>query len=153
MGKTTMTVSEKLKEAITKLKENNLTLSIIHGENVHTSTDRGVKPLLSLIDVCGTLCGAVAADKVVGKAAAFLYIKLGVFEIYADVISTHALELLQKNGIKVAFGEESAAIRNRRGDGFCPMESAVMDISDADEALSAIRSTLARLSSSDWNKA
>ena len=142
-----MTTNKKLDKLVEKLKNESLTLALEHGGEVYTSTERGVKPLLLLIESCGTLGGAIAADKVVGKAAAFLYLKLEVSEIYADVISTHALALLRENGVKVSFGEEALAIRNRRGDGFCPMETAVMDISEVDAALTAIRQTLARLNS------
>lgn len=142
-----MTTNKKLDKLVEKLKNESLTLALEHGAEIYTSTERGVKPLLLLIESCGTLGGAVAADKVVGKAAAFLYLKLEVSEIYADVISTHALALLRENGVKVSFGEEALAIRNRRGDGFCPMETAVMDISEVDAALTAIRQTLARLNS------
>ena len=142
-----MTTNKKLDELVEKLKNESLTLVIEHDGEVHTSIERGVKPLLLLIDSFGTLRGAVAADKVVGKAAAFLYLKLEVSEIYADVISAHALALLRENGVKVSFGTETLAIRNRRGDGFCPMETAVMDISEVDAALTAIRQTLARLNS------
>ena len=142
-----MTMNKKLDKLVEKLKNESLTLVIEHDGEIYTSTERGVKPLLLLIESCGTLGGAIAADKVVGKAAAFLYLKLEVSEIYADVISTHALALLRENGVKVSVGEEALAIRNRRGDGFCPMETAVMDISEVDAALTAIRQTLARLSS------
>ena len=76
-----------------------------------------------------------------------LYVRLGVSEVYADVISTPALSVLKDAGINVSFALETEAIRNRRGDGFCPMESAVMNISDTDDAITAIYETLKRLNS------
>ena len=52
------------------------------------------------------LKGASIADKVVGKGAAALMILGGIKELYTDIISTKALELLQKSDIKVDFTEE-----------------------------------------------
>ena len=53
------------------------------------------------------LKGASIADKVVGKGAAALMILGGIKELYTDIISTKALELLQKSDIKVGLTVES----------------------------------------------
>lgn len=42
------------------------------GSTIYISTERGVKPLIDRIDDGTDLQGFSAADKVVGKAAAFL---------------------------------------------------------------------------------
>ena len=138
-------MSDRLNNAVSILRDGDYTLAVIHGDCVYTSKERGVKPLLELYEQYGDLCGAIAADKVVGKAAALLYVRLGVAELYTDVISTHALAVLKDNGIDVLYSVETDAIRNRRGDGFCPMETAVMDISDPDSAIAAIYATLKAL--------
>lgn len=121
------------------------TLVIVKNE-VRTFRERGVKPLLSLLDSSIDLSLASASDKVVGKAAAMLYVKLGIKELYASVLSKPALEVLTKNGISAEYGKLVGAIRNRTGDGFCPMESAVIDITDIDEAILAVRAKMAELS-------
>ena len=64
------------------LVENDCTCVIIKGDFCFESKQRGVKPLLELIDAGYDVSCGVAADKVVGKAAAFLYILLGIKEIY-----------------------------------------------------------------------
>lgn len=121
------------------------TLVIVKNE-VRTFRERGVKPLLSLLDSSIDLSLASASDKVVGKAAAMLYVKLGIKELYASVLSKPALEVLTKNGISAEYGELVGAIRNRSGDGFCPMESAVINITDIDEAILAVKAKMAELS-------
>ena len=127
------------------LVENGCTCVVIKGEFCFESKQRGVKPLLALIDEERNVCGGVAADKVIGKAAAFLYILLGIKEIYADVISEPAIELLHKSGISVEYGERVPMIRNRDGSGFCPMEQATLMVEDEKIALEVIRETLRSL--------
>ncbi len=105
-----------------------------------TSDRRGVAPLVSLISKrgFGSLPGAYAADKVAGKATAFLYLILGISEIYAKVISRSAHALLAEHGVKAEYCELTDHIINRSGDGICPFEEAVLNISDEKEAFSAI---------------
>ncbi len=112
---------------------------------VYKSSLRGVAPLLELLDSGVDYSGFCAGDKVVGKAAAFLYCLLGVSAVYAPVISRAALGVLADHGIRVDYGVCAEAIFNRKGDGLCPMETATGDISDPHQALAAIRKTLAAL--------
>lgn len=130
-----MTNLEQAKEI---LEQNNDTCVFFDGENTYTSKDRGVKPLLQMLQNKTDVKDFSVADKVVGKAAAFLYVLLGVKELYAKVISQHALTVLQEHKIDVSYGELVEAIRNRTNTGFCPMETAVLQIEDADTALQAI---------------
>jgi hypothetical protein len=90
--------------------------------------------------------GYSAADKVVGKAAAFLYCLLGIRALYAGILSQPALEVLEKAGIPAQYDTLVPAIRNRAGDGFCPMETAVREITDPAHAPEAIQKALQRLS-------
>lgn len=102
------------------------------------SLERGVAPLLKLLQEEKSLVGFSAADKVVGKAAAFLYVLLKVERLYAAVISKYALVVLEFYGVPVEYGELVDAIKNRKGDGFCPMETAVLEINEPDEAVAAV---------------
>lgn len=115
-------------------------------DKIYTSTEQGVKPLLAWIDSSTDMKGFAAADKVVGKAAAFLYVILGVKAVYAGVISEPAKKVLTENGIDVEYGTLTDAIRNRAGTGFCPMETAVKGISEPYAALEAVRQKLRQLS-------
>lgn len=105
--------------------------------------DRGIKPLFDLIDSGKSLAKYSVADKVVGKAAALLYCKIGIMEIYAGVISRTARKTLGRAGISVEYGELTDRIINRSGTGFCPMESAVIDIDDISEAETVLRRRMA----------
>lgn len=113
----------------------------------YTSMERGVKPLLAWLDSNIEFSGYSAADKVVGKAAAMLYVLLGVSNVHAIVISVKAKEVLEQHGIGVTYDSLVERIRNRTNTGFCPMEEAVWEIEDLQDALQAIRDKVALLAS------
>jgi len=134
-----------LKKAKEHLLAQGCTCVLWAGEKVYTSCQRGVKPLLELLDGGTDLRGYCAADKVVGKATAFLYCLLGVRAVWAPVMSRAALEVLEDHGIDAHYESLTDAILNRKKDGFCPMETATRDIRDPETALTAIRDTLKAL--------
>ena len=121
------------------------TCVICRRDETYADTQRGVKPLLDLLDHGIRLPGFSAADKVVGKATAFLYVLLGVSAVYTPVVSASARDVLVKNGIELHFECEVDFIENRTKTGKCPMESAVADIDRPDAALAAIRAKYAQL--------
>ena len=103
-----------------------------------TSQARGVKPLVDAIALGdGRFAGARCYDRIVGRAAAFLYAKLAVASVFAPVMSTGAIRLLRRHGIACRCITETESIRNRRDDGPCPMDTAVKDVGDdrVDEAV------------------
>ena len=128
-----------LKRARALLIEGGYTCVLCRGSEVHTATARGVKPLVDWLDSGIDLNGFSAADKVVGRATAFLYVLLGVKAVHALVMSTPAKDALESNGITALCDREVGGIINRRGDGPCPFEEAVLGINSPAEALSAIR--------------
>ena len=131
--------------AIALLQKERLTCAVCRGDTVYKSTARGVAPLLHWLDNGLCFRGFCAADKVVGAGAAYLYVLLGVTELYADVISEKALEILTRFDVSVDFGLYVARIRNRAGDGYCPIEEAVEDVTDPQDAPARIRARLATL--------
>ncbi len=113
---------------------------VLYREGVqYTSQARGVKPLVAWYEESLDLTGFSAADKVVGRATAFLYALLGVKAVYAGVISRPALAVLADHGIEAQYGKLVDNIINRAGDGICPFELAVLGISDQRDAYRAIR--------------
>ena len=127
------------------LATGNYTCVISCGEELFFATDRGVKPLLNWLDSGANMAGASAADKVVGRATAFLYCLLRVSRVYAGVMSRPAAQVLEENGIDAHWGKLVDGIINRRGTGPCPFEDAVMHITDPQEALTAIRNRMAQM--------
>lgn len=132
-------------ERARRMLEGDYTCVVCRDDAVYTATERGVKPLLDWLDRGIDLTGFSAADRVVGRATAFLYCLLGVKEVYARIMSTPAAQVLRANGIKIAADQEVPGIINRRKTGPCPFENAVLHIDTPTEALAAIRQQMARM--------
>ena len=126
------------------LADGGYTCVISDGEKTLTSRERGVKPLIAFIDGGEDFRGFVAADKIVGKAAAMLYALMGVKRLHAQVMTKAAAAVCRRYGIDPSCDTLTDRIINRKGDGICPMEQTVADIDDPTEAKRAI---IARLRS------
>jgi len=109
------------------------------------SDERGVKPLVMLLDSDADCRGFSAADKIVGKAAAMLFSLLGVSGVYAAVMSEAGKAYLDSKGIKSEYGALVPEIINRAGTGRCPMEQAVSETDDAREGFARIKERIAQL--------
>lgn len=121
------------------------TCVLCRGDITYTATGRGVMPLLRWLEQGTDLRGFSAADKVVGKATAYLYCLLGVEAVFARVMSRGAMDILRQNGVAADADKVVPCIINRSGDGQCPMEQAVAEVSDPHDAPAAIRKKLAEL--------
>ena len=121
------------------LEEKGCTCVLCKGDDLLFSFEHGVKPLLAWIDEGKDLTGYGAADQVIGKAAALLYICLGVRDLYGQVISDPAIQVLEEHGVACAYDERVPYIINRMKNGMCPMEQTVLDISDPKEAVTALK--------------
>ena len=134
-----------LSKACSMLTEGNYTCVVCRDETVYTATERGVKPLLNWVEAGLDLSGFSAADRVVGRGAAFLYCLLKVKVVHAGVMSEPAAQVLRSHGIEAKMDSLVPGIINRRGDGPCPFEAAVMGITDAKQALEAIQNKMAQM--------
>lgn len=123
-----------LQKAKALLEDGGYTCVLIGKDVVFTSKERGIGPLLSILNADMGTQNAYVADKVVGKAAAFLYTLMGIKALYASTLSVPALQALQSAGIAVEYGLLTQSIRNRTNTGQCPMEQAVWEVTDAQTA-------------------
>lgn len=130
MVKSNKTADTDLVKAKKTLCSGDYTCVLCRGDNIITSTRRGVAPLVALIENEQVCKGFSSADKVVGKATAFLYVLLGVKAVYARIVSKSALQVLTKNHIGVQYDNLTENIINRQGNDICPFEKLVLDITD-----------------------
>lgn len=113
------------------------------GDEIRIFRERGVKDLYRLLrQEPSFLRGAFIADKVVGKAAASLMVLGGVHELFADVISHPALELLARYRMRVSYTVAVDHIINRAGTDWCPLEIRCKECETADECLGKIETFL-----------
>lgn len=122
------------------------TVAASDGERLLTSCERGIKPLVQWLNDGGDFCGFSFADKIVGRAAAMLYVRLGAARVWAQVMSRGGKTVLAEHGIAAECEAETERIINRLGTGMCPMEEAVEGIDNPLEAERAIRRKLSDLS-------
>ena len=115
------------------------TCALCKENRLYETQKRGVAPLLEWIEIGVDLQGFSAADKVVGKAAAFLYVIMGVKSVYANVISEPALKTLQRFHVQTEYAQIVPSIRNRTNTGFCPMETAVWEIDEPTVAYNILK--------------
>lgn len=127
------------------LRSEGCTCAMCREDDVYTTTGRGVKPLVAWLESEESFKDFCAADKVVGKATAFLYVLLGVKAVYACVISKSALQVLTEHHVAAEYDELVENIINRQGDGICPFEAAVLDVTQPSAAYETIRRKMSEM--------
>ena len=91
------------------------------------------------------LNGYSAADVIVGKAVAMLFVKAGIREVYGEVTSEEGYAYLQERHIPCSYSTLTKKIINRKGDGICPMEQTVAELDDPEEGYNALKERPAHL--------
>ncbi|QUH27816.1 DUF1893 domain-containing protein [Vallitalea guaymasensis] len=129
-----------------ELNESNYTCIVKNNDEVvFTSTERGVKPLLDYINENHEYKDITVIDRIIGKGAMCLAIKSRAKIVITPIISKKALELADKYNVHVEYKKVVPGIINRTGTGPCPIENAVSDIEDVEEAYNIILDTLKEL--------
>ncbi len=127
------------KAAIDELLQSGCSCVVCNGGGFHKYHRKGVADLYWLLTKCpAALEGAFVADKVVGKGAAALMALGGVSGVWTSVISRPALELFERAGMEVEYGEVVPNIINREGTGLCPVETLCTDATTPQECLPLI---------------
>lgn len=80
-------MNQAMKKAKETFAQGNYTCVWCRDDELLTSKEAGLRPLLTRIREGKDLSGFYAADKIVGRAAALLYVKLGAAGVYASVMS------------------------------------------------------------------
>ena len=139
-------MDELLTKAVKLLGESGASCVLLRGDRPEYLAGRGVGPLTdALAAVPQHFAGCAAADKIIGRAAALLFLYGGVGEVYGEVMSRGAMEMIASNGIPAAYGTLAEQIRNRAGDGICPMEKISSGITSPEEAYRALSAAVARM--------
>ena len=112
------------------------TFALVNGGQVYVSEEKGIKPLMCLLsDNPALLNGASVADRITGRASAFLLIHGKVKELYTELISESACAVLD-GGIDYTFDKSVEKIEN------CIMEQAVHGITDSGQAYEILQNKI-----------
>jgi len=105
-----------------KFKATGLSILIIKNEKIlFQSKEEMLKPLVKAIRETD-MNDATVYDKIVGRAAALLFIYAKVREVFAVTVSKPALSLLKENQVPISQLIITENIMNHAGSDTCPMD-------------------------------
>ena len=114
------------------------TCVLVKDDTVYISEEKGIAPVMYYLNNGIDISGFSVADRIVGKAAASLFVCAGIKEVYGEVMSEKGKAKLEEYGIPCSYGRLVEKIINRRGDDICPMDKTVLNIDDPHEAYKAL---------------
>jgi hypothetical protein len=118
---------------------------IKQNEIVCQKSDSGIGGALSVLEGGdGLFSDSFVVDKIVGKAAAVIFVLGGVKGVYGLMMSDAAKGFLERSGIACDYERLISLIQNKSGEP-CPIEQSVLGIDEPKTALDAIKATLAKL--------
>lgn len=88
------------------------------------------------------LTGYSVADLIVGKAAALLFVRSKIRKVFAKTLSESGKKILENYGIDYEYDTLTEKIINRAGTDICPMEKAVANTDNAEEAYEILKNQL-----------
>ena len=124
-----------------------LTLAVLRGDRiVFQSEHDGIRDALMLHDEHPELLrGAVIVDRIIGRAAATLFADGGAAAVYGRVMTRDAMHVLEEKGTQARANTLTDRIINRAGTDICPMEKAILGVTDPMEAIVRLRDAVSRL--------
>lgn len=127
-----------MQQLIEILRREKCSLVVKNHGIVTTYSKPGVRDLEYLLDHDPEMLhGATIADKVIGKAAAAMVVVGGVKELYAEVMSTKAIPLLEEAGIAYTYGTLVDTIKEEGGR--CQLEKITAPATTPEETVALLR--------------
>ncbi len=122
------------------LEEESLAIAVVKdGELIFGSHEKGIRPMYTLATSMKEISKeASIADKVIGKGAAMLCKYIGVKEVYGQLISINAVDVLEENNIIYSYDNTCPYIKNRDKTDLCPIEKIAIKGDDIEFLLKEI---------------
>ncbi len=137
-------MKDKFKEKISRREATFIACS--DNEITYKNTGIGVKPIITPMRTrVDFFKGMDIYDTTIGKAAAMLLALSGAKYVYGEIMSRAALTVLASHGIEYEYKTLVDFIKNRTGDGICPLEQSVLDTDDIELGYRKIEERIAQL--------
>jgi hypothetical protein len=123
------------------LKEKNISLVVVkNGKVIFEAESHSIKGFLEACELFGKeLAGSSVADRIVGRAVAFLCAYFQVSAVFAVIMSTEAARVLTDNSIFHQSEKHVPNILNERRNDICPFEKLALTFSTPEEAYRKLR--------------
>lgn len=122
-------------------------IALCRNGEVITDDGRGISPMMKFIAQGRDLSGYSAADLIVGKAAAMLFVMVGIVSVHGVTMSRAGKDYLKSHGVPCTCDVLTEKIIDRSGKDICPMEKTVADISDAEAGYAALKKRIEEMRS------
>jgi len=134
---------DSVREILTKTEHS---IVVIKNGNILTKKQgEGIKPILEAIDeLKDNINGSIIGDRILGKASALLCRYAMVKGVYSPQATKTAIALLIMAGIPTQIDEVIPYIKNRIGDGVCPFEEMLKNVTSPEEAYNILKKKVIR---------
>lgn len=124
-----------------RLIQKDLSLVIVKDAKVLFETEsHGIGDLLKAINqIQNQMKGSSVADRIVGRAAALLFIFSGVQAVFAVTASDGGIEVLKKNSVFCEYESRVTSVLNLKRTDVCPFEKLVAKLSSPEKAYEALK--------------
>jgi len=103
----------------------------------------GIRPLIEAIEELDEqMQGAIIGDRILGKASALLCRYANASAVYSPQGTKTAIALLIIGGIPSQIEQMIPFIKNRFGDGMCPFEKMLENVTEPEEAYEILKERL-----------
>lgn len=118
---------------------------VIAGEGkIITSKEKGLSPVIDLIESGDDFSEYAVCDKITGRAAAFLYVLLGIEAVHAKKMAKLAVQILDRAEIEYSYDEMIETVLDEDMKEIDPVELSVLRSGSAVQAINDIKAVLGK---------
>lgn len=124
-----------------KLAQKDLNLVIVkNGKVLFETKSHGIGDLLKAINkLQNDIKDSSVADRIVGRAAALLFVFSGVAAVFAVIASDGGIKVLKKNNIFCEYENRVTNVLNMKKTDVCPFEKLVAKLSSPEKAYEMLK--------------
>lgn len=111
-----------------------------YGKIWKQKTGEGIRPILETIEEMGEdIQGSVIGDRILGRASALLCRYANAQGVYSPQGTKTGIALLIMGGVPCQVDQLIPSIKNRDGNGLCPFEKMLKDVTSPEEAYKILK--------------